>query len=211
MKRTLTVVPPADILTILIIGLAGWVYTSDIHQFIDVKLFDESYYLASGLAAPRGLPRAEQAPLYALWYYLLSLIKHDSIELAYFNYRVMTVLPAAALFAALRVTGVPRVFSLWLSLWLLLSSANFPIWPKVSHFALVVLLLGVIGAGLSQNRTVRIAILTVACLAASYARPELFLSALLFGLVFILVLPNQIKSEGLKSVLPLTGVSPSYA
>ena len=52
MKRTLTVVPPADILTILIIGLAGWVYTSDIHQFIDVKLFDESYYLCLLYTSP---------------------------------------------------------------------------------------------------------------------------------------------------------------
>jgi hypothetical protein len=166
---------------VLLILIVGIIYTSGIFQYLDIWLYDESSYLASGLAISKGLPSSEWAPIYAIWYNFLSLIRNDSIELYFLNYRAMTVLPAVALFLALRLSGVPRIFSIVFALGLLVSSANFPVGPKVSHFALFILLVGFIFAGATKEIKVKISILLIACLAASYARPEYFLSVIGFG------------------------------
>ncbi len=114
----------------------------------------------------------------------------------------MTVAPAIAIFLALRAYSVPRIFSIALSLWLLFSSANFPTWPKVSHFALTLLLIGVALSGFFRSRAIKIATLVIATLGASYARPEFFLSAAILGVAFVPFAWFQYRKEGLRSVLP---------
>jgi hypothetical protein len=203
-KTLLARAPLLDVFGLLAIFSIGYIYTSEIFQYLDVGLYDESTYLQTGLMIPRSIPTAENAPLYAFWYRFLSLFERDNLMLYFFNYKAMTILPAMALFGALRVHGVSRVMSIALSLWILFSSANFSNWPKVTHFALTVMLLGVLGAGLVGKLTTKVAVLFVACLVASYARPEYFLSAVLFGILYVILLSRQFKSEGLKRCLPVS-------
>lgn len=189
-----------DFVLSLLILLVGLIYTSGTFQILDINLYDESNYLASGLAILRGLPSAENAPIYAIWYGLISLLKADSIDLYFLNYRAMTVLPAIALFIALRVFAVPRNFSIVISLGLLLSSANFPVGPKVSHFALILLLAGLSISVILRNASGKLAIIFFSCLLASYARPEYFLSAVIFGATSIILLIGQVKYNGIKNL-----------
>ena len=196
-----------DLSFLFLILLAGAIYTSGIFQHLDIGLYDESSYLAGGLSISNGLPSAEQAPFYSIWYHLLHLIKNDSIELYFFNYRAMTVLPAVALFLALRVSGVPQLFSVVLALGFLVNSSNFPVWPKVSHFALLVLLSGLALTGATKKLGIKFSILLITCLFASYARPEYFLSAIGFGILFISLILRQEKMDGVKKrILPLSAL-----
>lgn len=195
-----------DLSLLFLIFLAGVIYTSGIFTYLDIGLSDESRYLSSGLSISNGLPSAEDGPLYSVWYHLLHLLKYDSIELYFFNYRAMTVLPAAALFLALRASGVPRIFSIALALGLLVNSANLPVWPKVSHFALSVLLIGLALTGATKKLSIKLALLLITCLAASYARPEYFISAIGFGILFIALIPYDAKIDGIKKILPLTAM-----
>ena len=194
----------SDFCLVILILFAGMIYTSGISQYLDIWLYDESNYLASGLAVPKGLPSSENAPIYAIWYYLLSLFRNDSIELYFLNYRAMTVLPAVAFFLAARLSGVPRIFSIAFALGLLVSSAIFPIGPKVAHFALLLLLIGFFLAGFTKEIRVKISLLLITSLAASYARPEYFLSVIVFGVFLIAHVLHQAKNEGIKKFLPFS-------
>jgi len=81
----------------LLLFLIGWIYTFGIEQFLDIGLYDESYYLYRGVSIPtQGFPQAQSAPIYAAWYYLLSLFQHDRVALYYLNYKGMTIVPALA-------------------------------------------------------------------------------------------------------------------
>ena len=100
-----------DFAVLMIILLVGWVYTFEIESVLDIALYDETSYLYRGLLIPNGFPSAEAAPLYALWYYLLSLLQHDAIDLYFLNYKLMTVLPPRLCSLSLSAPGVCLVFS----------------------------------------------------------------------------------------------------
>ncbi|MGC8660517.1 MAG: hypothetical protein ACP5U1_15735, partial [Desulfomonilaceae bacterium] len=156
-----------DLAMLFVIILAGLVYTFRIEQFMDIALYDESVYLHSGISVPNGFPSAEYAPLYALWYYFLSFLDHDTIKLYYLNYKVMTVLPAVLIFVVLRVNSVSRTVSFFCSCGFLLSAANFATVPKVSHFAILIILSGLIVSSLQRDRCLQIMAITIFSFLAS--------------------------------------------
>lgn len=190
-----------------VILLVGWVYTFGLERFLDIGLYDESLYLRRGLSVPEGLPSAENAPLYAVWYYGLSFFRTDPVDLYYLSYKALTVLPALALFVALRVHRISREIAFLTSLGLLVSSVNFPTWPKVSHFALMILLGGVAATGRLRDRTWQATALAGAALLGSYVRPELFVSLLLLvclGGFFAFRAAREASS--LRPAIPLLGL-----
>jgi hypothetical protein len=193
-----------DLAVVLIILLVGWVYTHGIEQTIDIGLYDESVYLYRGLHIPDGFPSAQNAPLYALWYYILSFLEPDSLQLYFFNYKLMTVLPPLMLFVTLRTYNVSRILSFVVSSGFLFSFANFPTWPKVSHFALVVLLCGFALSSFVRDRRLQACALVIAALLASYVRPEYFLTFICLGVVLVFVTLVALRStRSLRSAIPL--------
>ena len=60
-----------------------------------------------------GFPSPGAAPLYAVWYFLLSKLQSDRVELYYLNYRVLTILVPIALYLLFRRTklGIAPSFS----------------------------------------------------------------------------------------------------
>ena len=80
------------------------------------------------------------------------------------------------LFITLRAWSVSRVLSLFLSFAFLFSYANFPTWPKVSHFAMLVLLSGFFLSSFVRNRILQTAALVITTFLTSYVRSELFLA-----------------------------------
>lgn len=185
--------------------LVGRVYTFGIETVLDIGLYDESSYLHSGLLIPTsGFPAAQNAPLYALWYYVLSFHRSDPVKLYFLNYKLMTVLPPLVLFVVLRAYRVPRISSLALSFVLLFSASNFPTWPKVSHFAVLVLLSGFFLIALVREQKLQTATIAITTLFASYVRPEYFLAfTCLAVLLFILTFLDLKRIYFPKAVAPL--------
>lgn len=169
-----------DLVLVALLLAIGVCHTEQISQFLDIGLYDESSYLKYGLDTIYITPPAEAAPFYAYWYRLLSVIEPNPIELYYLNYKAMTIIPSIALFIFLRASAVNLCFALPLALWLLHMPGNFTIWPKVSHFALILFLIGATLALQLRSWRARFTVFTLVCLAMSYARPEYFLSVVLF-------------------------------
>src|SRR5690349_8172504 len=85
-----------DVIIIIIILLLGAMLASGLENAVDIGLYDESAYLYRGIQLlHNGLAVPAKAPLYSIWYFVLSLIQPDRIRLYYLNYKLtMIVLPA---------------------------------------------------------------------------------------------------------------------
>ncbi len=186
-----------DAFVIFILLISGWKYIYGLEKILDVGLYDESTYLYNGVTLfVNGLPGAQAAPLYAIWYYLLSLIQPDTIQLYSLNYKVFTVLTPILLYILLRNQDVHPISSAIISFFFLISDANWTMWPKVSHFSLIIILAFLI---LATYRKISLfsslAFILIGSLLSSYARPEFFLTYLLFLAIFIGLLVISTRKE----------------
>ena len=133
-----------------------------------------------------GLPGAEGGLLYSIWYYFLSFIQPDNIELYFLNYSVITILLPILLYLVLRRFSLQIIPSLLVSFFFLISHANFPILPKVSLFSLLVVLLSLVLISYVKKSLLNsLAIASIGALLSAYVRPELFLVFILFCLIYI--------------------------
>jgi hypothetical protein len=177
-----------DWLVIAIILIAGVKYTFGLENVRDIILYDESEYLFEGVTLlNRGLPEAQYAPLYGIWYFIISLFEPNRISLYFLNYKLMTILPPIFTYVLLRRYSVPIPTGLIFSWFFLISPLN-GCWPKVSYFALILTLLTFIL--ISHNRSLLWSSLlaSIGALLVSYVRPEYFLSYILLLLLFIFML-----------------------
>ncbi len=184
-----------DALIVILISITGLVYTQQFPKLIDIGLYDESSYLKYGLDLFQIYPGAETGPLYALWYKFLSLVEETPVNLYFLNYRIMTTAPAVGLYFALRTLSVSRPYSIFLAFWLLVMPGNFLIWPKVAHFALTIIFLGVGISAIVKTRIKKSAVLVITFLLVSFIRPEYFISFSLFLLVFLHTAIKEFKND----------------
>lgn len=166
----------------LIVG--GLKYTSNLREFVDISLADETTYLTQGLSYLPGFAATSPegtglyAPIYGLWYSLLARISTDSVGLFYANYRVLTVSLPVLLYVVLRRRRASLPTSTIASFFLLVCNANFSVVPKVNHFELLILLTFLALAAIPKQKALGFAILAQGCLIAAYARPEMYLAFL---------------------------------
>jgi hypothetical protein len=173
----------ADGLLILVILALSLKLTHGIASVRDLGIGDEASYMQAGSRIPEhGLPEAQASPLYSLWYYGLSLLQPDRVQLYYLSWRLLTFLLAASLFVLLRCLGATRALAL-LAAFLLLTSQFVDIWPYPSHLATVLLALGAALAVRLRSGPWSLAVLGITLLLATYIRPELTVACLLFGVV----------------------------
>jgi hypothetical protein len=169
-----------DIVIVSALLIAGWKYTSGLRESLDIGLWDETIYLTQGIDFLHfTLPPPESAPLYAVWYSLLARVSPDPIALYYLNYRMVTLLPPVLFYILLRRYRVSIPTATVLALFLLFTDANFTVWPKVNHFALMVVLVFLILATIPKSWTLGFGMLALGCLFAAYVRPELFFAFVL--------------------------------
>ncbi len=176
----------ADLLIIVIILLAGLKYIFMLEKGLDISFYDEASYLYWGIKIPvEGLPRTDYAPLYAFWYFIISLIEPNRVNLFYLNVKLMTILPPIIVYILLRKNRVSIPVSSTISWFFLISRANAYTWPKVSHFALLIILfILILVTRRSLLWTSRYA--SLGALVVSYIRPEFFMAYILSLLIFIL-------------------------
>lgn len=192
-----------DFFAILVLLISGFVYVYDTDKILDILDFDESMYLHWGVIFPSGFPVPDWSPFYVLWYYFLNLFQQDTIQLYFLNYILMTVIPPLFIYIFLRVNKVQIIVSYTVSLLFLLSFANFPTTPKVSHFALLFLLFGMIISSKISDKKLKILIFSMILLLTSYIRPEFFISFLLVSAVLSVIYLKELFSKySFKSALP---------
>ncbi|MEO5361167.1 MAG: hypothetical protein H7843_12090 [Nitrospirota bacterium] len=171
----------ADIAMVFAIVLAGVKLTYGLERFLDIGLYDESVYLYKGvMLASLGIPPPDSGPLYKAWYWFLSLFINDNIKLYYLNYRIMSIAPTVLFYCLLRTYRTPIAVSLGITFFYLISMGNLAVWPKPSHFALAMALaMFTIKRHIHSSSTSAL-FLAVGTLLMSYARPEFFMSYVLF-------------------------------
>ena len=112
----------------------------------DIRFDDETIYLDHGIRMLlNGAVPADRSPLYQLWYWLLSLIVHDPVDLYYSNWSVLLFVNLLLLWFLLLKIGVPRVQSVVL-LALFSTLTLFDVWPYVT-------LLSMAGVGVAMRLT----------------------------------------------------------
>jgi hypothetical protein len=173
------------LLFVLLIGL-GIKYVFHIESFIDIYLYDESGYLYRGINLFQlGLPNAQLAPFYSLWYYILSLIVKDSISIYFLNLKILTTIIPVLLFLVFRRYRIPKLPSFLVAYFFLISSGNFLTFPKVSHFAISLILFSILISTFSKKSNLKLAIIIIGALFSSYVRPELFLSFIILLIYYV--------------------------
>ena len=196
-----------DPFVLFILLLAGLKFTHGITGVLDISLYDESSYLHAGTSlAQNGLPAAAYAPLYALWYHVLSLFQPDPVALYYLNYVLTTILPPLFLYLFLRVNRVPIISSALVAAYFLITQANFVTWPRVTHLALMIVLVCGIVISFTRSLDSALAVAALGALLASYVRPEYFLAALMMLVLgAIRLATGRQQGNRLAAALPLVG------
>ena len=132
-----------DFVGIFFLIISGINATSGLEHYMDVLFWDESLYLSRGLSMFEYIPR-DWGPSYSLWYKLLSVFIPDRVELYYFNFKLTTILLSISLFLLLLACGVQRILAFLFSLFFISSFINIPVWPRVSHFCIIVIITGIL-------------------------------------------------------------------
>jgi len=186
------------ILFVSILLMAGIKFCYHLEDIVDIGLADESLYLYKGASMARlGINREEwvnyYAPSYSIWYYLLSHFTTNNITLYYLNFRLMTILPPILFFLFLRSNKAPILMSLLLSWFLILSQSNVYVWPKISHFALILLLVSMIVIQKIKYLHMKVIFVVLTTLLVSFARPEYFIIFILSVLFLIYLVIKRRK------------------
>jgi hypothetical protein len=119
-----------DLLCIVSLALAATRVLWGVDEVIDITLSDEILYLHGGVTLlERGFPRPQWAPLYSVWYFLLSFFTPNNLWLYYFNSITLTSLTPVLLYIALRRLEVSLIISFLISGLYLLSFSNLGVAP----------------------------------------------------------------------------------
>lgn len=109
----------------------------------DIGLYDETAYLQRGTAIDaHGLPGADMAPLYSLWYRCLQFVVPDAVLRYQVNLGLTIALLPFTFLLLLRALRTSTTASLVSAVLLLFSTLNVLNWPRVSVFALILLFIG---------------------------------------------------------------------
>lgn len=178
-----------DLLLIVCIAISSSRLLEGSERIEDLILSDESYYLYNGLQlTTAGFPTAEWAPIYSVWYGFLSLLNwsRDHIDLYYFNHKLLVGLTAIFLYVALRSLHCSPVISTLVAFIYLISGIP-QIWPRPTHFALLLVLILIAIQPYLRTYLNFYYALGVTLLFISFVRPEYFVSflgvSLLIGLL----------------------------
>ena len=120
----------------IILLLCGIKLYYNLQNIIDIQYADEAAYMRFGLDLFEKMNR-NWGPLYSIWYKCLSFITTDTIQLYYINFATTSVLIGVLLYIFLLLISVHHVLALLISFSVLVSELNVSVWPRISHFCIV--------------------------------------------------------------------------
>ncbi len=174
----------ALLLGVLLLILAGSRIYYNIYDYMDIVYGDEVIYMKTGLNITQDFNR-DWGPLYCIWYKFISFFFHDTITLYYFNFVFVAILASLLIYAAFLAMDIHPLVAFYFALCFISSKAVVPMWPRISLFAISILMAGIIVVSRIRELYLRLLIFCLTLLLASYARPELYLSFILSVLIFI--------------------------
>lgn len=182
-----------DIILFCFLAISAIKLTYLIETTMDIGLYDESCYLDIGVkVTASGLPPAQIAPLYSVWYYLLSIFEKNNIRLYYLNYKLLISFTTLIVYVYLRrIEILPFVAAIFSFLYLVSGCSLF--WPWIVHFALAILLLFFILASFTKSKEDYYIAAGLGILTISFARPEYTVSFILFCVAFLFYIPVRLK------------------
>mgnify|MGYP005845280997 CR=1 FL=1 len=174
-----------SLLIALFIIITGFYSVWNLDKINDIYWADEGLYLYNGRIMFEQKTDPVWSPVYSLWYFILSKFQPDPIKLYHLNFKILIVATALSLFWFLSRTNVSLFVNFSLSAMLLISYYNFTIWPKISNFTFVFILLGFSLIINIKDEQRIIFISTLLSLFLSYIRPEFLFSFFLLFAVFL--------------------------
>lgn len=174
-----------DILLLATIVLLGAEANWGVGMFNDIGLGDETRYLYAGITGD--LPSAPYSPLYCSWYFLLSLVQSDPIDLYFLNWFLLPILLGVGMYLLIRSLGGAE-FPAFLSAAAVLLCRVYAIWPRPTHFAVCLLLFGLAASFAFRGVSARLAGATITLGVVAFVRPEFAVSFVALALVLFLVL-----------------------
>ncbi|MCF0073619.1 hypothetical protein LZD49_24280 [Dyadobacter sp. CY261] len=155
---------------------------------LDIISDDDDLYFSFGMMLLKGKYRgADDGPLYYGFQLLLQLITDDAIQTFYINYIVTTTIPIILFYLLLRARNINVWLAVWLSLMFMFSSLNYPLTPKLTHYAIIFLLLGLLAFTYAEDLVRKFFYCSLFTLLAAYARPELYIACFLLSVVTVFI------------------------
>ncbi len=176
-----------------------------IQNSMDVQFADEAAYIRFGLDLFETMNR-NWGPMYALWYKCLSFITTDTIQLYYLNFMITSVLVGVLLYFFLLRISVKPTFALFISFCVLVSDLNISVWPRISHFCIVLCLIALIIISFLRNNIYKCLVFMVMCLINAYARPEFYLSFVIMVIVTLICIYYNKSVLTRKDIYVFSGV-----
>ena len=170
---------------------ATWRRYSNWPAIFDIKLWDETLYMAGGLSHTFRVFGGdwsiyEQGPLYCLYYYLVGLFFHDPLKVYFAGGLIIQLFALLSIvFVSWRLSRSLAVSALVLGL--ILCSFFLLVWPRVSYLAVVFVMLGSWLARLEPRLENRLAVTMLTSLIICFIRPEFVLIFYLSGVLLTIV------------------------
>ena len=168
---------------LLLVLLGGYVLNRNVAQRLDIIATDDDNIFYNGLTmATTGLPPVQTSPFFSFWYAALHFFLQDPIQVYYLNWVLVSTLVGVGFYALLRSLQIGTALSGWLALFFLFFYLNFPLLPKVSLFALIIMLFGMAAAQVFGKTLLHKTLATALVMAVvSYVRPEFYVAFLLLA------------------------------
>ncbi len=182
---------------LLIIVAAALKQLQGVQHHLDIPFFDETEYLLKGFNLGAHAFN-DWGPSYNLWYFLLSKICPDPVQLFYINYSLMIVLIPALLFLFLMVYGIEKNISLLLTLSFLMQPLMTSNFTFVSHFCLLNILLAFFAMAFINKNESKILLVMIASYICMYARQEFLV---IFGTLLLIWLILLVYQKKLRSAV----------
>jgi len=147
----------------------------------------DPFYIHMALQPVSGIIGANAAwgPLYALWLKPFVVILGDPLEVYTANVYALSIGASALVYLYLLVLTRQAAIAVGAALFFLISDCNVPLASKVSEFALLIILAGLVASELAGAGARRMGVATLGVLLAAYARPELYPAAVCLWLATV--------------------------
>ncbi len=185
---------------VVIILLAAFKQLYGVRHHLDIPFFDETEYLQKGIGLATHAYN-NWGPSYNLWYYLLSLICPDSVNVFYLNYCLLMIIIPVLLFLLLISFSLNKNIALIATLSFLTQPLLVSNFTFVSHFCLTIILLAFLFINLVINKETKVLIAITASWICMYARQEFLLVVATLLIIWVILIAKQKK----------VGFNPMYA
>lgn len=200
LDKNQTLLNKYDIIYVLLILLLGYSVCHYLENYMDVLLWDEAIYLDRGFLLWKIVPNT-WGPIYSVWYKLLSYLEINKVNLYYLNYKILFLSSSVLVYLFMVVFKAPRLVAFSFTCLWLFHEYNLPSWPKISHFAIcIILLAGILSRFVEDNINITI-IFSIAFLFGGFARPEIYLSFILTIVILLILIVLSIKHLHKKNYL----------